>query len=92
MEGLTTDWNEEKLKEICKKYGEIVKINLCQSSGTKQRGFIAFASSESALACVEGINNTAIGGEAEVYVCVYTYVCISSSYHYEISLWLLFLS
>ncbi|XP_059666991.1 uncharacterized protein LOC132312588 isoform X2 [Cornus florida] len=74
VEGMTDAWNEEKLKEICKKYGEIVKVKLSRSLSTKRKdfkrkdfGFIAFTSQESALACVEGINNDCIG-EGEVKV------------------------
>lgn len=68
VEGLTKDWNEEKVKEICNKYGEIVNINLCRNSRNKNKdfGFITFDSPESALACVEGVNNTVIEGEAKI--------------------------
>ncbi|GFZ15229.1 hypothetical protein Acr_24g0014190 [Actinidia rufa] len=69
VEGLTDAWNQEKVKEICKPYGEVVKVTLSRSLGTKRKdyGFITFTSRESALACVEGINNSHIG-EGEVKV------------------------
>ncbi|KAK9063246.1 hypothetical protein SSX86_017116 [Deinandra increscens subsp. villosa] len=68
LEGITKDWNEEKVKDICKKYGEIVNINLCPGKRNKRKdfGFVTFNSSESALACVEGINSTDIEGEAKI--------------------------
>ncbi|XP_071732690.1 uncharacterized protein [Rutidosis leptorrhynchoides] len=66
LEGLTNDWNEEKVKDMYNKYGEIVKVYISRSSGTKQKGYISFASPESAQACVEGINNTLIGEEAKI--------------------------
>ncbi|XP_057477022.1 uncharacterized protein LOC130764734 isoform X1 [Actinidia eriantha] len=69
VKGLTDAWNQEKVKEICKPYGEVVKVTLSQSLGTKRKdyGFITFTSRESALACVGGINNAHIG-EGEVKV------------------------
>nr|XP_043633689.1 nucleolin-like [Erigeron canadensis] len=68
VDGLTKDWNEEKIKELCNQYGEVVSIKLCQSSRFKQKdsGFITFASSESAVACVAGINNSATEGDSKI--------------------------
>nr|GEY60250.1 nucleotide-binding, alpha-beta plait [Tanacetum cinerariifolium] len=37
--GLTKDWNEEKVKDICENYGEIVNIDLHQSSKPKHKFF-----------------------------------------------------
>ncbi|GJT60610.1 nucleotide-binding alpha-beta plait domain-containing protein [Tanacetum coccineum] len=39
MAGLAKDWDEEKVKEICEKYGEIVNIDLHQSSKPKHKDF-----------------------------------------------------
>ncbi|KAD2805406.1 hypothetical protein E3N88_38783 [Mikania micrantha] len=68
LEGLTKDWNEEKVKDICKEYGEILQVNLCPGKRNKRRdfGFVTFSCSESALACVKGINDTAIEGEVKI--------------------------
>ncbi|XP_076942730.1 uncharacterized protein LOC143612694 [Bidens hawaiensis] len=68
LEGLTEDWTEEKVKDICKTYGEILKINVRPKSRNKRKdfGFVTFNSPESAQACVEGINNTAIGVETKI--------------------------
>ncbi|KAI7751576.1 hypothetical protein M8C21_004142 [Ambrosia artemisiifolia] len=68
LEGVTKDWTEEKVKDICKQYGEILKINLRPKTRSKNKdfGFVTFSSSESALACVEGINNTAFGVEPKI--------------------------
>ncbi|CAI9295734.1 unnamed protein product [Lactuca saligna] len=68
LEGVTKDWSEEKVKEICKKYGEILRVDICLNPRTKHKdfGFITFASNENALACVEGINNAGIGGEVKI--------------------------
>ncbi|KAJ4954400.1 hypothetical protein NE237_011183 [Protea cynaroides] len=63
VEGLTDAWDEEKLKELCKQYGEIEKVQLSRNLVKKRKdfGFVAFTSRESAVACVEGINNVQIG-------------------------------
>ncbi|XP_068634193.1 polyadenylate-binding protein, cytoplasmic and nuclear-like isoform X2 [Aristolochia californica] len=70
IECLPASWNEEKVKEQCKQYGDIEKIQLSRNFTTARRkdfGFITFMSHESALACVEGINNAEIGeGETKV--------------------------
>lgn len=68
VKGLTKSWDVEKLKEICKQYGEIKTVKLARNFGAihKDFGFIAFTSHESAFACVEGINNTQFGGETKV--------------------------
>lgn len=69
VEGLTDSWDEEKVKEICKQYGEIENVKLSRSLKTKRKdfGFITFTSRESALACMEGINSAQIG-EGDVKV------------------------
>lgn len=69
IEGITDAWNEEKVKEICKQYGEIVEFQLCQYPDGKRKcfGFITFSSQESTLACVDGINNAqTLEGEVKI--------------------------
>lgn len=69
IEGISGDWNESKVKETCKQYGQIIEIQLYQNRGGKRKdfGYITFSSRESALACVSGINNTQIiNGEVKV--------------------------
>ncbi|KAF7148682.1 hypothetical protein RHSIM_Rhsim03G0171000 [Rhododendron simsii] len=69
VKGLTDAWNERKLKENCKQFGEVVKVKLSRNLGTRRKdyGFVTFSSRESALACIEGINNGCIG-EGDVKV------------------------
>ncbi|XP_058205222.1 uncharacterized protein LOC131319115 isoform X4 [Rhododendron vialii] len=69
VEGLTDAWNERKLKENYKQFGEVVKVKLSRNLGTRRKdyGFVTFSSRESALACIEGINNGCIG-EGDVKV------------------------
>ncbi|KAF8413045.1 hypothetical protein HHK36_001019 [Tetracentron sinense] len=63
LEGLTDSWDEERVKEFCKQYGEIENVQLSRNLVTKRNdfAFVAFTSRESAVACVEGINNAQIG-------------------------------
>ncbi|KAJ6761232.1 NUCLEOLIN-LIKE ISOFORM X1 [Salix purpurea] len=68
VKGLVKSWNVKKLEELCKQYGEIVNVWLPRNFGARHKdfGFIAFSSHKSALACVEGINNTQLVGETKV--------------------------
>ncbi|XP_068650136.1 heterogeneous nuclear ribonucleoprotein Q-like isoform X2 [Aristolochia californica] len=70
IESVPGSWDEEKVKEHCKQYGEIEKIQLSRNFTTARRkdfGFVTFMSRESSVACVEGINNAQIGeGENKV--------------------------
>ncbi|KAJ6804442.1 nucleolin-like isoform X2 [Iris pallida] len=69
LEGIPKSWDEGKVEEICKQHGEIVKIQLPKNSSSKRKqiGFVEFSSRDSALACVEGMNNAQIG-EGDVTV------------------------
>lgn len=63
VEGLTETWDEEKLKNLCEKHGEVEKIQLSRDLATVRRkdfAFVSFTSRENALACVEGINSAQI--------------------------------
>ncbi|KAG0496867.1 hypothetical protein HPP92_001558 [Vanilla planifolia] len=70
FEGIPLSWDEEKVKEIFKEYGKIEKVLLSRNFNSKKRkdfGFAEFAIRQSALACVEGINNSKIGdGDTKV--------------------------
>ncbi|KAL6007967.1 hypothetical protein ACLOJK_033472 [Asimina triloba] len=70
VEGIPDSWDEQKVTEHCKQYGEIENVQLSKNFNTSKRrdfGFIAFMTRESAMACVEGINNAQLGeGEAKV--------------------------
>ncbi|KAI0500804.1 hypothetical protein KFK09_019021 [Dendrobium nobile] len=70
LDGIPLSWDEEKVKEICKEYGQIQRVQLSRNFSSRKRkdfGFVEFSSRESALACVEGINNAQIvDGNAKV--------------------------
>ncbi|TKV94293.1 hypothetical protein SEVIR_9G284500v4 [Setaria viridis] len=63
LEYVPLSWDEDKVKECCQQYGKILKVDLFQISKNMESetfSFVEFSSSKSALACVEGINNTKI--------------------------------
>lgn len=69
MEGIPNSWDEAKVKDLCKQYGEIEKIQLSRnftSSKRKDFGFVQFYSRDSAVACVEGINSINLGEDVNV--------------------------
>ncbi|CAL5326465.1 unnamed protein product [Camellia sinensis] len=64
IDGLTPHWNEDRVREKLKGYGEIVSIMLARNMSTAKRkdfGFVDFTTHEAAVACVEGINDTDMG-------------------------------
>eukprot|EP01018_Ginkgo_biloba_P018259 Gb_21243 [translate_table: standard] len=64
VDGLTDSWDEDRVKEEFKKYGEIEKVQLSRNMSSARRkdyGFVTFTSHDNALACVEGINNSDLG-------------------------------
>ncbi|MQL99101.1 hypothetical protein Taro_031815 [Colocasia esculenta] len=66
VEGIPLTWDEEKVKEMCKQYGEVEKVQLSRNFSKNKRkdfGFVAFTSHESAVACIQGINDAELGEE-----------------------------
>ncbi|GAA0144072.1 RNA metabolism protein [Lithospermum erythrorhizon] len=64
IDGLPPYWNEERVRDKFKSYGEIARITLARHMSTAKRkdfGFVDFTTHEAALACVDGINNTELG-------------------------------
>ncbi|KAK3153504.1 hypothetical protein QOZ80_2BG0175070 [Eleusine coracana subsp. coracana] len=74
LEHVPPSWNEEKIKECCEEYGKIVNVDLFQISTNMKSetfSFVEFSSSNSALACVEGINNAKIvDGSIKLSACL----------------------
>ncbi|XP_057858065.1 uncharacterized protein LOC131067145 isoform X1 [Cryptomeria japonica] len=72
VDGLPQFWDEDRVKEHLKTFGEIEKVVLSRNMPTAKRrdfGFVNFASHEQALACIEGLNNTMIiEGETKLKV------------------------
>ncbi|XAR73793.1 hypothetical protein NMG60_11007882 [Bertholletia excelsa] len=64
VDGLPPHWDEDRVREQFKGYGEIVRIMLARNMSTAKRkdfGFVDFTSHEAAVACVEALNNTELG-------------------------------
>lgn len=64
LDGLPASWDEERIKEELKKYGEIEKVQLSKNMNSAKRkdfGFVHFSTREEALACVEGLQSSELG-------------------------------
>lgn len=61
VDGLPPHWDEDRVREQFKHFGEIVRVMLARNMSTAKRkdfGFVDFTTHGAAVACVEGINNT----------------------------------
>lgn len=71
IDGLPPHWDEDRVRETFKCFGEIARIMLARNMSTAKRkdfGFVDFTTHESAVACIEVINNTELGdGNSKVY-------------------------
>lgn len=80
INGLPPHWEEDQVRELCKSYGEIVRIVLARSMSTAKRkdyGFIDFSTHEAAVACVDGVNKSELGdGASKVYNIVHYLIVI----------------
>ncbi|KAK9285136.1 hypothetical protein L1049_024321 [Liquidambar formosana] len=64
VDGLPPHWDEDRVKEQFKVYGEIERIMLARNMSTAKRkdfGFVDFTTHEAAVACIDGINNKELG-------------------------------
>lgn len=73
VDGLPPHWDEKQVREQFKCHGEIVRVVLARNMSTAKRkdfGFVDFSSHESAVACVNVINNTPLDdGNLKVCFC-----------------------
>ncbi|KAK8565962.1 hypothetical protein V6N13_021034 [Hibiscus sabdariffa] len=61
---LPPSWDEDHVRELLKKYGEIEKVELARnmpSAGRKDYGFVTFDTHNAAVTCAKSINNTELG-------------------------------
>lgn len=61
VDGLPPHWDEDRVREKFKQFGEIARVMLARNMSTAKRkdfGFVDFTTHVAAVACVEGINNT----------------------------------
>ncbi|GAB2282816.1 hypothetical protein Dimus_017352 [Dionaea muscipula] len=64
VDGLPPYWDEDRVREHFKSYGEIERIMLARNMSTAKRkdfGFVDFTTHDAALACIEDINSKELG-------------------------------
>lgn len=64
VDGLPASWDEDRVRELLKKYGEIEKIELARNMPSAKRkdfGFVTFESHDAAVTCAKSINNSELG-------------------------------
>ncbi|CAA0842757.1 RNA-binding (RRM/RBD/RNP motifs) family protein [Striga hermonthica] len=65
IDGISASWDEEHVKDLLKKYGEIEKIELARNMPSARRkdfGFVTFGTHDAAVICAKSINNEELGG------------------------------
>ncbi|GAV74359.1 RRM_1 domain-containing protein/RRM_6 domain-containing protein, partial [Cephalotus follicularis] len=65
LDGLAPHWDEDHVREQLKGFGEIVRVVLARNMSTAKRkdfGFVDFSTHDAAVACINGINDTELGG------------------------------
>lgn len=72
VDGLPASWDEDRVRDLLKKYGKIEKIELARNMPSAKRkdfGFITFDTHDAAVTCAKNINNTELGeGESKAKV------------------------
>lgn len=64
VDGLSSSWDEEHVKELLRNYGEIEKVELARNMPSARRkdfGFVTFDSHDAAVTCAKSINNAELG-------------------------------
>lgn len=64
VDGLPASWDEDRVRELLKKYGEIEKIELARNMPSAKRkdfGFVTFDTHDAAVMCAKSINNEELG-------------------------------
>ncbi|XP_062097322.1 uncharacterized protein LOC133803333 isoform X2 [Humulus lupulus] len=64
VDGLPATWDEDCVRGLLKKYGEIVKIELARNMPSAKRkdfGFVTFDTHDAAVTCAKSINNAELG-------------------------------
>ncbi|KAJ9558687.1 hypothetical protein OSB04_013301 [Centaurea solstitialis] len=64
VDGLPSSWDEVRVRDLLKKYGEVEKIELARnmpSARRKDYGFITFGTHDAAVTCAKAINNVELG-------------------------------
>ncbi|KAK3011621.1 hypothetical protein RJ639_011689 [Escallonia herrerae] len=64
VDGLPPHWDEDRVRDIFKGYGEIERIMLARNMSTAKRrdfGFVDFTTHEAAVACIDDVNTREFG-------------------------------
>ncbi|KAK6920404.1 RNA recognition motif domain [Dillenia turbinata] len=64
VDGLPSSWDEDRVRELLKKYGEVEKIELARNMPSAKRkdfGFVTFDTHDAAVTCAKNINNAELG-------------------------------
>lgn len=72
MDGLPASWDEDRVRVLLKKYGEVEKIELARNMPSAKRrdfGFVTFDTHDAAVTCAKSINNAELG-EGDNKVCL----------------------
>lgn len=73
VDSLPASWDEEFVRGLLKKYGEIEKIELARNMPSAKRkdfGFVTFDTHDAAVSCAKSINNSELGeGDNKVCIC-----------------------
>lgn len=75
IDGLPASWDEDRVRELLKKYGEVEKVELARNMPSAKRrdfGFVTFDSHDSAVTCAKSINNSELG-DGDNKVCVFNF-------------------
>ena len=72
IDGLSTSWSEEHVRDLLKRFGKLEKIELARNMPSARRkdfGFVTFDTHEAAVTCAKSINNSELGeGEDKVWL------------------------
>ncbi|XP_057532384.1 uncharacterized protein LOC130810369 isoform X2 [Amaranthus tricolor] len=64
IDGLLASWDEDRVRVLLKKFGEIEKVELARNMPSARRkdfGFVTFDSHDAAVTCAKSINNVELG-------------------------------
>lgn len=64
IDGLPASWDEDRVRVLLKKFGEIEKVELARNMPSARRkdfGFVSFDSHDAAVTCAKSINNAELG-------------------------------
>ncbi|CAK9133482.1 unnamed protein product [Ilex paraguariensis] len=64
VDGLPASWDEDRVRDLLKKYGQVEKIELARNMPSAKRkdfGFVTFDTHDAAVTCAKSINNEELG-------------------------------